>query len=501
MRSDKSAKTSIFLALCLLLLQALSHISGQVSDSSSQISGEPKPYIEQPSVARPSVTKSQENAAEPDTNFTFEKYGEFLNKISDPQKFIVLPLNEFRTTFDNSKIVVGLRHDVDIDLSHALSFSATEYNLGFRSTYYILHTAPYYLQTPGNMAVHTENIIPILKKMQDERHFEIGWHNDLVTLQIIYKLNSIDFLKNEMAWLRSKGIRVTGTASHGSPYCHTYGYLNYYFFEECSSTPVLPYVNNVTIPIESQQVDIMKGKLRDFGLDYEAYFLNNNKAYSDATVTNGIRWNTSMLDISRLVPGDRVIVLVHPIHWHKASVKANIDMFSIPGQKASYIDSLNSSVTIIVPHDTDLGNLIPFFKLSPGAYAKVSGAKQSSGVSAQNFNSPALYTVYAENRSVTKEWKVDVKNELILEVPGEGESADSMEIYPNPADALVNIRFTGSTAPQRIEIYSFEGRRVYEETLDQTGDFVKQTDLSFLTPGIYVVRNATTGKKVFLIIR
>jgi hypothetical protein len=182
-------------------------------------------------------------------------------------------------------------------------------------------------------------------------------------------------------------------------------------------------------------------------------------------------------------------------------VKAGMDMFSIPGQKASYIDTLHSSVTVIMPANTSLENLTPLFRLSPGAYAKVDGVKQSSATSARNFSDTVIYKVFAENRLVSKDWRIIVKNELILDVPGQGESLDSMEIYPNPADALINIRFKGSTAPQKIEIYSLDGKKVYEETLDQAGDFTKQTDLSFLSPGIYLVRNATTGKKAVLIMR
>jgi len=155
---------------------------------------------------------------EPDTNFTWEKYASFLNKISDTSKYIVLPLNEFRQTFNNRKIVIGLRHDIDNDLNVAYQFSEVEYKLGFRSTYFILHTAPYYLANSNNMNVHSEKIIPILKTMQDKRHFEIGWHNDLVTLQIIYNINPVTFLHNELNWLRSNGINIFGTASHGSNY-------------------------------------------------------------------------------------------------------------------------------------------------------------------------------------------------------------------------------------------------------------------------------------------
>src|SRR5665811_647597 len=146
--------------------------------------------------------------AEPDTNFTWEKYASFLKKVSDTSKYIVLPLNEFRQTFNSKKIIIGLRHDVDDDLNIAYQFSEVETKLGFRSTYFILHSAPYYLANSNNMAVHTESIIPILKKMQNEKHFEIGWHNDLVTLQLIYNINPVTFFHNELKWLRSNGINT-----------------------------------------------------------------------------------------------------------------------------------------------------------------------------------------------------------------------------------------------------------------------------------------------------
>ena len=144
--------------------------------------------------------------------------------------------------------MIGLRHDIDVDLNVAFQFSEIESNLGFRSTYFILHTAPYYLANSNNMAVHSEKIIPILKTMQDDRHFEIGWHNDLVTLQVIYNINPVTFLHNELNWLRSNGINIVGTAAHGSNYCKTYHYMNFYFFEECTYPVVPNRENNITVP-------------------------------------------------------------------------------------------------------------------------------------------------------------------------------------------------------------------------------------------------------------
>ena len=345
----------------------------------------------------------------PDTNFTYEKYAAFLKKISDTNKYIVLPLNDFRKTIDSNKIVIGLRHDVDNDLDLAFQFSETESNLGFRSTYFILHTAPYYLANSNNMSVHSDKIIPVLKTMQDERNFEIGWHNDLVTLQAVYKIDPVSFLHKELDWLRSNGIIIYGTSSHGSNYCHTYQYLNFYFFEECTYPVVGQYVNNISLTIDGKTVPIKKGKLSDFDLEYEAYFLNNNKYFSDATITNGKRWNIGMLDINQLRAGDRVIILLHPIHWHKASIKADIESFNIAGKDAS-IDTVNSTILVELPDQTDRSSLTAGFSLSPGAHAKVSNELQVSGITINNFTEPVIYTVYAENSDIHREWRIYIIN-------------------------------------------------------------------------------------------
>ncbi len=364
-------------------------------------------------------------AEEPDTNFTYEKYAAFLKIVSDTSKFIVLPINEFRTTFDPNKIVIGLRHDVDNDLIKAYQFSSTESDLGVRSTYYILHTAPYYLAEPGNMNKHNAGILPLLKKMQDEKRMEIAWHNDLVTLQAIYNIDPFTFFQGELAWLRANGIKIYGSASHGSPYCYTHKYLNYYFFEECTYPAVGQFVNNLSLPISGSIVPMKKGRFSDFNLEYEAYFLNNNKYFSDASITGGVRWNIGMLDINKLQKGDRAIVLLHPVHWHKASVDANIELFLIGGQKSSTIDAVNSTITIEMPENYNLKSLLPIFRLSPGAYAKVSGKIQESGITVNDFTNPVIYTVYAENRDIKRDWTIKTISArssdcefLSFEIPG-----------------------------------------------------------------------------------
>src|SRR5690606_13737982 len=98
-------------------------------------------------------------------------------------------------------------------------------------------------------------------------------------------------------WLRNSGISIRGTASHGSQYCYTYKYLNYYFLEEYKDPSVGKFVNNDSAFVNDRWIKIKHAGLNDSGLDYEAYFLNNNKYYSDASIVEAIRWNLSLLDL------------------------------------------------------------------------------------------------------------------------------------------------------------------------------------------------------------
>ena len=75
--------------------------------------------------------------------FSWTQYTELHARLSQ-DKFIVLPLNEMRNTFDNSKVVVGLRHDVDFNPFKALEMAKIEKVYRIRSTFYFLATAEYY---------------------------------------------------------------------------------------------------------------------------------------------------------------------------------------------------------------------------------------------------------------------------------------------------------------------------------------------------------------------
>ncbi|MBN2763506.1 MAG: T9SS type A sorting domain-containing protein, partial [Bacteroidales bacterium] len=71
------------------------------------------------------------------------------------------------------------------------------------------------------------------------------------------------------------------------------------------------------------------------------------------------------------------------------------------------IDANNHTIEIEVPFNTDLTQLVAGFVLSTGASASVDGVSQESDVTVNDFTSPAIYTVTAEN-GTEQEWTITV---------------------------------------------------------------------------------------------
>ncbi|REK75587.1 cadherin-like beta sandwich domain-containing protein [Paenibacillus paeoniae] len=96
------------------------------------------------------------------------------------------------------------------------------------------------------------------------------------------------------------------------------------------------------------------------------------------------------------------------VHVGPSSEKA-ITAYSLAEQTdAAVIDSAAHTVSINVASGTDLRGLITTFSLSEDASAKVGTANQSSGVTANDFTNPVIYTVTAADGSV-QSWTVHVQ--------------------------------------------------------------------------------------------
>jgi len=238
--------------------------------------------------------------------FTWTQYTELLTALSQ-EKFIVLPLNEMRNTVVNSKVVVGLRHDVDFNPFKALEMAKIEKLYRIRSTFYFLSTAEYYGTISNSMMVRSPGIESLFKEIHDTGA-EIGIHNDLLTIMIVYGLNPFEFNRQEIAFYKSLRIKINGTAAHGSPLAKA-TVPNYQIFSDFAKSDSLQYMGKM-YPIGNHS-------LKDYGFKYEAYAINYGIYYSESggkwNDTEGLAGILKKLDSSK--PGDRIQILVHPDWW------------------------------------------------------------------------------------------------------------------------------------------------------------------------------------------
>jgi hypothetical protein len=399
--------------LLIFMFKNIPEVSGQFPHDSNNIKQDTILYnrlkiLQQPDTINYQFLKSLKKG---ELASDISDYIDFMIKISDTSKYIITPLDKFKETINPKKIIIGLRHDVDISLDAALKLSVIEKNFGIRASYYILHTASYYLANPNNMAVHCESIIPVLKIMQDEYHHEIGWHNDLITLQLVYNIDPLSFFHQELDWLRNNGLNIKGTASHGSNYCYDFKYLNFYFFQDYKKPIVGQFVNNDSAFVSNQWTKIKHASLKEFGLDYEAYFLNNNKYYSDAAFINGTRWNVNMLNLKTLLPGDRIIILLHPLYYPpNGSSLSELISFSLIGQLRSVINPDSATVLVKMPKGIKLNNLNAVFSISPKARAMIGSKELYSSLNSIDFTDPVNIKVISEDGLSCKNWLVSVVN-------------------------------------------------------------------------------------------
>lgn len=241
--------------------------------------------------------------------FRWSDYNLLMEKLSGG-KFTVLPINEMRQHYDPTRVVVGLRHDMDFNAFRGLEMADIEKSFGIRSTYYVLATAEYYGQLNHNGVIRNTGMDSLYKRISN-RGAEIGIHNDLLTVMISYGLDPFLFNARELEFFNSIGITIHGTASHGSPIARV-TVPNYQIFSDFAIKDSVEY-NGRKYPLGIKT-------LADFGYEYEAYFIDYNIYISDS----GGKWNdpedfTGILKrLDNSVPGDRIQILVHPDWWGRA---------------------------------------------------------------------------------------------------------------------------------------------------------------------------------------
>ena len=421
-----------------------------------------------------------------DSTQSIQSYLEFLLRINDTSKYLVLPISDFATTYCPGKVVIGLRHDIDYSLTKALEFARFEHLTGLRSTYFILHTASYYLLDSNFKTIHNPKILDQLKILQDTLEEEIGWHNDLITLQVVYAANSHDFLKNELDWLRNNSINIQSSSAHGSHFCPVFHYLNWYFFHEFENDTLPGFSNNMFIPMGQDTITIMKGYETEYLLDNEAYHVEHNKYFSDVLRPDGSRWNVDDFNFDTLVPGDRVEILIHPIWWHNSDNYADFLAFNIDHQtKNTIINPFHHTIRIrMLPGAEHIQN--PKFLTEQSVEVYIGSELQTSGVSDVDCSAPVHYTIHNKISGKNQSWTV-----YVMFTPAEGiinpQSLSDIKIAPNPAVSFLTIQNLKLFPNLNYKISNPAGQILESHMLELSGNDVR-ISVAGLPPGIYFLK-------------
>lgn len=218
----------------------------------------------------------------------------------------------------HGKKLFSLRHDVDHDWETALRMAAWEHAHGYRATYCVLHTSWYYGEFHEGRYAHYEEFIDFCRQLEQMDH-EINLHNNFVTLALTTGFDLKTLITNELAALRSYGLNIVGSSTHGDALCQKVGFYNFEAFEgrawDSKGGPRPVTFEETTVQLGSVSMDAL-------GLAYEAYDYPRDVYMTDSggrlrlrRSTRGLRGYCRGDDGIEIPSPSNCGLLTHPIWW------------------------------------------------------------------------------------------------------------------------------------------------------------------------------------------
>jgi hypothetical protein len=220
--------------------------------------------------------------------------------------------------------VVGLRHDIDHDLDAALEMAWWEQRQGCRSTYFLLHTAPYW---DADDRLESKAL-----QLQDWGH-EVGLHVNALTEWTRGAIDDVEVrLRDLLARLRGAGLQIDAVSAHGDRACYERQFANYWCWRElrpsdpaeretgrsAEGIPVEDPGFRLTYPedhllhrYDGAELALWQLSLEELGLSYDAAHVASDRYFTDS----GGRWTRSPDPLGEDLGTGRHQVLVHPEHW------------------------------------------------------------------------------------------------------------------------------------------------------------------------------------------
>lgn len=221
-----------------------------------------------------------------------------LDRLLD-QGWMVAAMEDIHDGVDHPR-VVGMRHDVDNVIAPAVQMAQWEAERGYRSTYFILHTSPYWEEKEALKAA--------LEAIAECGH-EIGFHLNAITAAIENGGDPVDIVQEAVDELRGYGYPVRGVVAHGDAACYEHHFINDELFIE-SRREGYGAADRVVGGVKLNPISRV-----DLGFDYDPNWLPRGQYLSDS----GGHWSQPFERVEAGFPFDgQLHMLVHPDWWGEA---------------------------------------------------------------------------------------------------------------------------------------------------------------------------------------
>ncbi len=250
--------------------------------------------------------------------------------------------------------IVAMRHDVDHDLDLALEMAHHEWKLGYKATYFLLHTEAYWNDPDFSLKI----------KQFSEYGHEVGLHVNAYSPWVEQTCdNPNKLIIDALEKLRSCDVHVTGVCAHGDKLCYKHGFINYWMWEELrGDSPELTedgmsaegirvndeayqisYPRNHSLARENgDSIPLWNLSMKEHGIEYDAAHMSQDSYWSDS----GGNWTRTGSPMESDLSKGKHQVLVHPWWWRGEPKSIFVMSPARSGSKwlANFIDKATSAV-------------------------------------------------------------------------------------------------------------------------------------------------------------